>query len=67
MLNAKIKSSLEDAMQKEVLTVVLTNTSASLYGSLLANLITKYPNAKHVVYDAVSESNALMLFNCLWC
>jgi molybdopterin-containing oxidoreductase family iron-sulfur binding subunit len=45
--------------------VVLTNTSASFYGSLLANLITKYPNAKHVVYDAVSESNALDVR--LWC
>jgi MoCo/4Fe-4S cofactor protein with predicted Tat translocation signal len=66
-VNAKIKSSLEDAKAKGESIVVLTNTSASpSTDSLLANLITKYPNAKHVVYDAVSESNALDAFQAVY-
>jgi MoCo/4Fe-4S cofactor protein with predicted Tat translocation signal len=66
-VNAKIISSLEDAKAKGESIVVLTNTSASpSTDSLLANLITKYPNAKHVVYDAVSESNALDAFQTVY-
>ncbi len=66
-VNAKIKSSLEDAKAKGESIVVLTNTTASpSTDALLANLITKYPTAKQVVYDAISESNALDAFQAVY-
>ena len=66
-VNAKIKSSLDDAKAKGESVVVLTNTTASpSTDALMANLITKYPNVKHVVYDAISESNALDAFQAVY-
>ena len=66
-VNAKIKSSLEDAKAKGESVVVLTNTMASpSTDALLSSLMAKYPNVKHVVYDAVSESNALDAFQAVY-
>jgi MoCo/4Fe-4S cofactor protein with predicted Tat translocation signal len=66
-VNAKIKSSLEDAKAKGENVVVLTNTMASpSTDALLTDLMSKYPNVKHVVYDAVSESNALDAFQSVY-
>lgn len=62
-VNTKIKASLEDAKSKGGNIVVLTNTMASpSTDALIASLIAKYPTTKHVVYDAVSESNTLDAF-----
>lgn len=66
-VTAQIKSSLEDAKAKGESVVVLTNTTASpSTDALLASLIEKYPNVKQVVYDAVSESNALDAFQSVY-
>ena len=67
-VNAKVKSSLEDAKAKGGNVVVLTNTMASPSSSpsLIASLIAKYPTTKHVVYDAVSESNTLDAFQAVY-
>jgi len=66
-VNAKIKSSLEDAKAKGESVVVLTNSTASPSAdALLADFMAKYPNAKQVVYDAVSESNALDAFQTVY-
>jgi molybdopterin-containing oxidoreductase family iron-sulfur binding subunit len=54
------KSSIADAVAKGG-QVVLTNTLASpSTEKLIAEFIGKNPNAKHVVYDAVSESEAML-------
>lgn len=34
--------------------------------ALIASLVAKYPTTKHVVYDAVSESNALDAFQAVY-
>ena len=66
-VNAKIKSSLEDAKAKGESVVVLTNTMASpSTDALLSDLKAKYPNVKQVVYDAVSESAALDAFETVY-
>jgi len=66
-VNSKIKSSLEDAKAKGGNVVVLTNTMASpSTDALLSELKVKYPTVKHVVYDAVSESNALDAFQSVY-
>jgi molybdopterin-containing oxidoreductase family iron-sulfur binding subunit len=66
-VNAKVKSSLEDAKAKGGNVVVLTNTMASpSTDALIASLIAKYPTTKHVVYDAVSESNTLDAFQAVY-
>jgi molybdopterin-containing oxidoreductase family iron-sulfur binding subunit len=66
-VNAKIKSSLEDAKAKGGNIVVLTNTMASpSTDALIASLVAKYPTTKHVVYDAVSESNTLDAFQSVY-
>jgi molybdopterin-containing oxidoreductase family iron-sulfur binding subunit len=66
-VNAKIKSSLEEAKSKGGNIVVLTNTMASpSTDALIASLVAKYPTAKHVVYDAVSESNTLDAFQSVY-
>ncbi len=64
---SKIKSSLEDAKAKDASVVVLTNTMASpSTDALLKDLIAKYPTVKHIVYDAISESNALDAFQTVY-
>ncbi|GIZ10404.1 TAT-variant-translocated molybdopterin oxidoreductase [Flavobacterium sp. UMI-01] len=66
-VEAKIKSSLVDAKAKGGQVVVLTNTLASpSTEKLIAEFISKNPNAKHVVYDAVSSSEALDAFETVY-
>lgn len=66
-VNAKVKASLEDAKAKGGNVVVLTNTMASpSTDALLASFMAKYPTTKHVVYDAVSESNTLDAFQSVY-
>ena len=66
-VNAKVKASLEDAKATGGNVVVLTNTMASpSTDALIASLIAKYPTTKHVVYDAISESNALDAFQAVY-
>jgi molybdopterin-containing oxidoreductase family iron-sulfur binding subunit len=66
-VNTKVKASLEDAKAKGGNVVVLTNTMASpSTDALIASLVAKYPTTKHVVYDAVSESNALYAFQAVY-
>lgn len=66
-VNAKVKASLEEAKAKGGNVVVLTNTMASpSTDALIAALVAKYPTTKHVVYDAVSESNTLDAFQAVY-
>ncbi|WP_366186542.1 TAT-variant-translocated molybdopterin oxidoreductase [Flavobacterium ovatum] len=66
-VEAKINSSLVDAKAKGGQVVVLTNTLASpSTEKLIAEFISKNPNAKHVVYDAVSSSEALDAFETVY-
>ena len=66
-VNAKLKSSLEDANAKGATIAVLTNTLASpSTEALLADLKAKYPTVKQVTYDAVSESSALDAFEAVY-
>jgi molybdopterin-containing oxidoreductase family iron-sulfur binding subunit len=66
-VNTKVKASLEDAKAKGGSVVVLTNTMASpSTDALIASLFAKYPTTKHVVYDAVSESNTLDAFQSVY-
>ncbi|WP_264519763.1 TAT-variant-translocated molybdopterin oxidoreductase [Flavobacterium sp. N1994] len=63
----KIKASLAEAKAKGGLIVLLTNTLASpSTEKLIAEFIAKNPTAKHVVYDAVSESAALDAFEAAY-
>lgn len=65
--NAKIKASVAEAKAKGGKVVVLTNTSASpSTDRLLAQFLAANPNAKHVVYDAVSSSEALDAFQMVY-
>jgi MoCo/4Fe-4S cofactor protein with predicted Tat translocation signal len=58
-VDAKIKTSIAEGGQ----TVLLTNTLASpSTEKLIAEFLAKNPNAKHVIYDAVSSSEALDAF-----
>jgi len=66
-VDSKIKSSLADAKAKGGQVVLLTNTLASpSTEKLIAEFIAKNPNVKHVVYDAVSESEALDAFETVY-
>jgi molybdopterin-containing oxidoreductase family iron-sulfur binding subunit len=66
-VDLKIKSSLADAKAKGGQVVLLTNTLASpSTEKLIAEFIAKTPNAKHVVYDAVSSSDALDAFETVY-
>ncbi|AWG20359.1 quinol:cytochrome C oxidoreductase [Flavobacterium faecale] len=66
-VTAKINSSLVDAKAKGGQVVLLTNTLASpSTEKLIAEFIAKNPNAKHVVYDAVSSSAALDAFETVY-
>ncbi len=62
-VDAKVKASLAQAKASGQQVVLLTNTMASpSTDKLIAEFIAKNPVAKHIVYDAVSESNALDAF-----
>ncbi|WP_289057990.1 TAT-variant-translocated molybdopterin oxidoreductase [uncultured Flavobacterium sp.] len=66
-VDLKIKSSLADAKTKGGQVILLTNTLASpSTDKLIAEFIAKNPNAKHVVYDAVSSSEALDAFETVY-
>jgi len=66
-VDAKVKASLNDAKAKGGQVVLLTNTMASpSTDKLIAEFIAKNPSAKHIVYDAVSESNALDAFQMVY-
>jgi molybdopterin-containing oxidoreductase family iron-sulfur binding subunit len=66
-VNANVKASLEEAKAKGGNIVVLTNTMSSpSTDALLASFMAKYPTTKHVVYDAVSESNTLDAFQAVY-
>ena len=63
----KIKASLAEAKSKGGQVVLLTGTLASpSTEKLIAEFISKNPTAKHVVYDAVSESAALDAFESVY-
>jgi molybdopterin-containing oxidoreductase family iron-sulfur binding subunit len=63
----KIKSSLAEAKAKGGQVVLLTNTLASpSTEKLIAEFVAKNPTAKHVIYDAVSESAALDAFQAVY-
>ena len=66
-VDSKIKSSIVDAKAKGGQVVFLTNTLASpSTEKLIADFIAKNPNAKHVIYDAVSSSEALDAFETVY-
>ena len=63
----KMKASLAEAKTKGGQVVLLTNTIASpSTEKLIAEFIAKNPTAKHVIYDAVSESTALDAFEAAY-
>lgn len=65
--NAKITASVADAKAKGGKVVLLTNTTASpSTDRLIGQFLAANPNAKHVVYDAVSSSNALDAFEAVY-
>ncbi|OCB74331.1 TAT-variant-translocated molybdopterin oxidoreductase [Flavobacterium crassostreae] len=67
VVDAKIKSSLADAKSKNAQVVLLTNTLASpSTEKLISEFIALNPTAKHVVYDAVSSSEALDAFEAVY-
>jgi MoCo/4Fe-4S cofactor protein with predicted Tat translocation signal len=66
-VDSKLKSSLADAKTKGGQVVLLTNTLASpSTEKLIAEFLGKNPNAKHVIYDAVSESETLDAFETVY-
>ncbi|MFV8325037.1 TAT-variant-translocated molybdopterin oxidoreductase [Flavobacterium sp. ZS1P14] len=66
-IDSKIKSSIADAKAKGGQIVLLTNTLASpSTEKVIADFIGKNPNAKHVIYDAVSSSEALDAFEAVY-
>ena len=66
-VDANIKASLAEAKSSGKQVVLLTNTQASPSSEkLIADFIAKNPTAKHVVYDAVSESAALDAFETVY-
>ncbi|MFC4815997.1 TAT-variant-translocated molybdopterin oxidoreductase [Flavobacterium sp. GCM10023249] len=65
--NAKIKASVAEAKAKGGKVVLLTNTSASpSTDRLIGQFLAANPNAKHVVYDAVSSTEALDAFQTVY-
>ncbi len=66
-VNAKVKASLTETKAKGGQVVLLTNTLASpSTEKLIAEFVGAHPNAKHVVYDAVSSSEALDAFEMIY-
>ena len=66
-VDALVGASLTDAKTKGAQVVLLTNTLASpSTEKLIGEFIANNPNAKHVVYDAVSSSEALDAFEMVY-
>jgi molybdopterin-containing oxidoreductase family iron-sulfur binding subunit len=66
-VDSQIKSSLAEAKASGKQVVLLTNTLASPSSEkLISEFIAKNPTAKHIVYDAVSESAALDAFEAVY-
>ena len=66
-VDAKLKSSLAEAKTAGKQVVLLTGTIASpTTEKIIADFIVKNPTAKHVTYDAVSESAALDAFQTVY-
>ncbi|WP_339658101.1 TAT-variant-translocated molybdopterin oxidoreductase, partial [Flavobacterium frigidarium] len=66
-VDAKIKTSLAEAKSTGGQVVLLTNTLASpSTEKLISEFIALNPSAKHVVYDAVSSSEALDAFELVY-
>ena len=66
-VEAKLKASIAAAKTSGKQVVLLTNTLASpSTEKLIAEFISKNPNAKHVVYDAVSSSETLDAFEMIY-
>ena len=66
-VNDKIKASVAEAKAKGGKVVILTNTTASpSTDRLIGQFLAANPNAKHVVYDAVSSSEALDAFQMVY-
>lgn len=66
-VETRIKSSLAEAKAKGGQVVLLTNTLASPSAEkLIGEFIAANPTAKHVVYDAVSSSEALDAFEAVY-
>jgi MoCo/4Fe-4S cofactor protein with predicted Tat translocation signal len=66
-VESRIKSSIVDSKSKGGQIVLMTSTLASPSSEkLIAEFLSKNPNAKHVIYDAVSESDALDAFESVY-
>jgi MoCo/4Fe-4S cofactor protein with predicted Tat translocation signal len=66
-VDAKVKSGLADAKATGGQVVLLTNTLASpSTEKLIGEFVSANPNAKHVIYDAVSSSEALDAFEAVY-
>jgi MoCo/4Fe-4S cofactor protein with predicted Tat translocation signal len=66
-VDSKIKSSIVEAKAKGGQVVLLTNTLASpSTEKLIGEFIASNPNAKHIIYDAVSSSEALDAFETVY-
>ncbi len=66
-VNANVKASLADAKSTGAQVVLMTNTLASpSTEKLISEFIISNPTAKHVIYDAVSSSEALDAFETVF-
>jgi MoCo/4Fe-4S cofactor protein with predicted Tat translocation signal len=66
-VDKKVASSLADAKAKGGQVVIMTGTLASpSTEKLIGEFLAKNPNSKHVVYDAVSSSDALDAFEAVY-
>ena len=66
-IDSKLKSSIAAAKASNGQVVLLTNTLASpSTEKLIADFISKNPNSKHIIYDAVSESPTLDAFETVY-
>ena len=62
-VDAKVKANMADAASFGSQVVLLTNTLASpSTEKVVGEFLAKTPNSKHIIYDAVSSSNALDAF-----
>lgn len=66
-VDAQVKASLAEAKASGKQVVLLTSTLASPSTErLIADFVSKNPTAKHIIYDAVSESAALDAFEAVY-
>ncbi len=66
-VDAKLKSSIDAAKASQKQVVLLTNTLASpTTEKLIGEFLAKNPNAKHIVYDTVSSSEALDAYEMVY-